>query len=93
MGATAPSILPLPVAPRKADRAHPDGKLYITGHDNAEVYVMEIPKMGSVLRWVGTIPVDLAGQGIAFDRSEPGVLYGIIRRTGSGSEVTVNRLP
>ncbi len=71
----------------------PDGKLYITGHDNAEVYVMEIPKMGSVMRWLGTIPAELAGQGIAFDRSEPGLLYGIIRRAGNGSEVTVNRVP
>lgn len=71
----------------------PDGKLYITGHDNTELYAMELPKMGSVLRWSGTIPVDLAGQGFAFDRSESGMLYGIIRRPGNGSEVTVSRMP
>lgn len=71
----------------------PDGKLYITGHDNAELYVLELPKMGSVLRWTGTIPVELTGQGIAFDRSESGMLYGIIRRSGNGSEVTANRIP
>ena len=71
----------------------PDGKLYITGHDNTELYAMELPKMGSVLRWSGTVPVDLAGQGFAFDRSESGMLYGIIRRPGNGSEVTVSRIP
>lgn len=71
----------------------PDGRLYITGHDNAEVYVVELPTMGSVLRWTDTYPATLAGQGIAFDRGEPGLLYGIIRRPGAASEVTVNRLP
>ena len=25
----------------------PDGKLYVTGHDNAELYVMELPEIGS----------------------------------------------
>jgi hypothetical protein len=69
----------------------PDGKLYISGHDNAEVYVMEIPEMGSVMKWVGTVPVEIAGQGIAFDRGEPGVLYGIVRKS-EGSEVTVSRI-
>lgn len=69
----------------------PDGKLYISGHDNAEVYVMEPPAMGSVMKWVGTVPVKIAGQGIAFDHSDPGVLFGIIRKP-EGSEVTVSRI-
>ena len=69
----------------------PDGKLYITGHDNAELYVMDLPAIGSELKWVGTIPAEIAGQGIAFDRSQPGVIYGIIRKK-EGSEVTVSRI-
>lgn len=69
----------------------PDGKLYITGHDNAELYVMELPEIGSELTWVGTIPAEIAGQGIAFDHSQPGVVYGIIRKK-DGSEVTVSRV-
>lgn len=69
----------------------PDGKLYITGHDNAELYVLELPAMGSEMKWVGTIPAEIAGQGIAFDRSRPGVVYGIIRKK-DGSEVTVSRI-
>ena len=69
----------------------PDGKLYITGHDNPELYVMELPEIGSELNWVGTVPVEIAGQGIAWDRSQPGVIYGIIRKK-EGNEVTVSRV-
>ena len=68
-----------------------DGKLYITGHDNPELYVMELPKIGSELKWVGTIPVEIGGQGFAFDHSQPGVIYGIIRKK-DGGEVTVSRV-
>lgn len=68
----------------------PDGELYVTGHDNPEVYLVRIPKAGSVLEHVETIPVPaIAGQGIAWDRSKPGDLYGIVRKTG---EVTVSRM-
>ena len=57
----------------------PDGLLYVTGHDHPEVYAMRLPTMGSVLELVETIPFGNAGQGIAWDRSEPGVLWGIHR--------------
>ncbi len=69
----------------------PDGKLYITGHDNPELYVMEIPEFGATLKWVGTIPAEIGGQGFAFDKTQPGVIYGIIRKK-EGSEVIVSRL-
>lgn len=67
----------------------PDGRLYITGHDPAEAYVMELPEAGSILRWVGTVPLDIAGQGIAWDRSQPNILYGIHR---AGGQVVVSRV-
>jgi hypothetical protein len=56
-----------------------DGKLYCTGHDNYEIYVMEIPRSGYTLRHVRTIPALTYGQGITFDRSvkDKMVLYGI----------------
>lgn len=42
----------------------PDGWLYITGHDAAEVYVLKLPNAGSTLIWVATIQApDIAGQG------------------------------
>jgi hypothetical protein len=69
----------------------PDGRLYITGHDNAELYIVEPPKAGPVMRWTATIPLKIAGQGIAFDRSAPGTIYGVIRDK-AGSQVTVSRL-
>src|SRR5688572_20053527 len=76
----------------------PDGYLYLTGHDPAELYRMRLPKAGSVLELVDVIPMNIRGQGIAWDRSQPGVIYGIIRATakeraaGGGHKVTVFRL-
>jgi hypothetical protein len=76
----------------------PDGFLYLTGHDPAELYRMRLPKAGSVLEVVDTIPMNIRGQGIAWDRSQPGVIYGIIRATakekadGGGHKVTVFKL-
>jgi len=76
----------------------PDGFLYLTGHDPAEVYKMRLPKAGSVLELVEIIPANIRGQGIAWDRTDPGAIYGIIRATakekaaGGEHKVTVFRL-
>jgi len=59
----------------------PDGFLYLTGHDLGEVYKVRLPSAGSTLELVATIPAGLRGQGIAWDRSDPGVLYGVVRAT------------
>lgn len=67
----------------------PDGHLYLSGHDPAEAYVMDIPEMGSTLKWIGTVPLDIAGQGIAWDRSQPDVIYGFVRKTKT---VSVNKV-
>jgi hypothetical protein len=59
---------------------------------------MRLPKAGSVLELVETIPMNIRGQGIAWDRSDRGVIYGIIRATakeradGGNHKVTVFRL-
>ena len=76
----------------------PDGFLYLTGHDPAEIYRMRLPKAGSVLELVETIPMNIRGQGIAWDRSDRDVIYGIIRATaeeraaGGSKKVTIFRL-
>jgi hypothetical protein len=76
----------------------PDGYLYLSGHDPAEIYRMRLPKAGSVLELVDVIPMNIRGQGIAWDRSQAGVIYGIIRATkkeieaGGGHKVTVFKL-
>ncbi|MDQ0301837.1 cycloisomerase [Ancylobacter polymorphus] len=72
----------------------PDGRLYISGHDNPELYVVAPPAMGSVMEWRETIPVEIAGQGFAFDPAQPGVVWGLIRgKGGAPNQVTVSRLP
>ena len=67
----------------------PDGLLYCTGHDRPEIYAMRLPQSGSVLELVEIIQVRMAGQGIAWDRSDPGVLYGIVKKE---RVVVVNRM-
>jgi hypothetical protein len=57
----------------------PDGLLYVSGHDHAEVYALRLPSSGSVLEYLGVEPFPIKGQAIAFDRSGTGLLYGIVR--------------
>lgn len=60
----------------------PDGRLYLTGHDLPEAYVMELPLAGSELEWVATVSLPgIEGQGIAWDRNGPEpTLWGISRQ-------------
>ncbi len=73
----------------------PDGWLYITGHDASAAYVLQIPSAGSILIWVATVDLpDIAGQGIAWDRSARaqggnGTLYGISRESRQVVEMRV----
>jgi hypothetical protein len=72
----------------------PDGFLYLSGHDPAEVYKMRLPKMGSVLELVEVLPMNIRGQGIAWDRSKGtgagkgrhNTLWGVIRATAKEKE-------
>lgn len=68
-----------------------DGLLYCTGHDKAELYVLQIPKKGYTLQHIKTIPITIQGQGIALDQSvkDKLVFYGISR---AGSTVIVNEI-
>ena len=43
--------------------------------------MLDPPRAGGVLRLVDVVPFDVRGQGIAFDRSNPGVLYGVKTNT------------
>jgi len=68
-----------------------DGVLYCTGHDKAELYVMQIPDKGYTLQHLKTIPITIEGQGIALDLSmkDKVVFYGISR---AGNTVIVNEI-
>lgn len=57
----------------------PGGHLYASGHDRAEVYVLDLPEAGSVLVHKGTIPLTTHGQAIDFDPRDPTLLWSIDR--------------
>jgi len=59
----------------------PDGNLYVTGHDSARVYVLQLPEMGSTLTLNNILKITSEGQGIAWDRYEKNNLYGIIKKS------------
>jgi hypothetical protein len=59
----------------------PDGRLYLSGHDLPELYALVIPPGGGVLDHVETIAMEAEGQAIDWDETQPGMLYGITRRT------------
>ncbi|RIA45511.1 hypothetical protein DFR49_0031 [Hephaestia caeni] len=67
-----------------------DGLLYVTGHDRPEAYVMRLPKAGSVLEHVATVALPTAGQAIAWDRTQPRVLWSLDRATNT---VVASRVP
>lgn len=60
-----------------------DGLLYATGHDGGEIDVLRLPPAGSVLELAAIISAAIDGQGIAWDRGEPGTLYGIVKKDRS----------
>ena len=59
-----------------------EGTVYITGHDNKELYRLEFPTMGYTLKWINTISAPFEGQGIAQDPKDEKVIYGISRSKG-----------
>ena len=67
----------------------PGGFLYVTGHDNTEMYVIDFPSAGSVMKWIATFPIPAEGQAFAFDPTQPDILYSILKRT---KEVIVGRV-
>lgn len=70
----------------------PDGRIYLSGHDAPELYVVDFPKAGSQMRFLETWKAPLAGQGFAWDRSRPGHLFGIRRKTGEVIEMRAPQL-
>lgn len=67
----------------------PDGLLYVCGHDLPELYAFKLPEAGSFLELVDIVPINNHGQGIAWDRSEPGTIYAISR---PDKQVVVSKL-
>ena len=59
----------------------PGGFLYVTGHDNTELYVLQFPSAGPVLEWVATFPVPARGQAFGWDPVEQDVIHLLYRPT------------
>lgn len=68
----------------------PDGRLYVTGHDEPRLYALSLPVAGSELVWEETIAIPAEGQGFAWDPEEPWVIYTLER---SRQEIVVSRIP
>jgi hypothetical protein len=58
----------------------PDGRLFCTGHDNPEIYVLQFADGGGSLVLESSFAAPNPGQGIAWDPSEAGILYSIDSR-------------
>lgn len=67
----------------------PGGRLFVTGHDAKELYLLGFPASGAVLEWQATIPICAEGQAFAWDPVETNVLYSISRKA---REVIVSRV-
>lgn len=67
-----------------------DGRLYVTGHDKPEAYVLALPERGNELRHLATIAMSFFGQAIDFDPRDATLLWGIDRRTKT---VIASRIP
>jgi len=72
-----------------------DGYLYLSGHDDPEIYVMALPGVGSELDWLATVRVPgLNGQGIAWDRwIDDNTLWAILRNTRQVLRIEMPVLP
>ncbi len=57
-----------------------DGLIYCSPHHFEEIYLLKLPEIGYELEWLDTIEVPFQGQGMALDRTQPNVIYGIHRR-------------
>ncbi|MGI5214497.1 hypothetical protein [Plantactinospora sp. CA-290183] len=69
----------------------PDGRLWLTGHDLGEAYVMNPPSAGAELEWVGTVTLPgVEGQGIAWEHAgNRSTLWTIKRSTKQAFSFTV----
>jgi hypothetical protein len=66
-----------------------DGLLYVTGHDRPEVYALRLPKAGSTLELVATLPIPFEGQAIDWDPKQKRLLWGISRKDRKAIAVAI----
>lgn len=67
----------------------PKGYLYVSGHDDPELYVLKFPESGSVLKWIATVQLPIQGQAFAWDPARPEIVYGIRRAKKEVVEIKI----
>jgi len=67
----------------------PEGLLYVSGHDDSELHVLRMPRQGSEMEWLATIPMPAQGQAFAWDPEDSSRFYGISK---PNRQVIVGRL-
>ena len=70
----------------------PDGKLYVTGHDRPEMYVLELPTRGPYLIHLATIRLEIAGQAFSFVPGESAEIFAIDRADGLVRHIRLPRV-
>lgn len=65
----------------------PDGLLYVMGHDLPEMYVLRLPKSGSVLEHVATVMLAAEGQAFSWDKSTDGRVVFTVSRASQQIKV------
>ncbi len=67
------------------------GRLFVSGHDEKELYLIELPTDSRELHWITRVPVTAPGQAFVWDfsPSQEGAVWGIDRKA---KEVVVSRV-
>tara|TARA_A100001391_G_scaffold48685_1_gene28940 strand:- start:360 stop:1208 length:849 start_codon:yes stop_codon:yes gene_type:complete len=70
-----------------------DGRLYVTGHDRPEMYVLEAPEAGPYLVHVATISLDIEGQAFAFSPDGDSTILVVDRTNGLVRRIRLPLIP
>jgi hypothetical protein len=71
----------------------PDGRLYVSGHDRPEIYVLEAPAKGPYLTHVATISLEIEGQAFAFGPAKSQIIYAVDRKQGLVKAIELPKIP
>lgn len=71
----------------------PDGRLYVSGHDRPEIYVLEAPASGPYLTHVATISLEIEGQAFSFAPDNSQIIYAVDRKLGLVKAIELPKIP
>ena len=71
----------------------PDGRLYVSGHDRPEIYVLEAPTSGPYLTHVATISLEIEGQAFSFAPDNSQIIYAVDRKLGLVKAIELPKIP